>query len=101
MTAVLFVERNSIYKTFPGLDCYDEDRDARTFPGGMPVIAHPPCRLWGRLRSFSTAPESEKDLARFAVAMVRQWGGVLEHPAHSTLWKDRGLPLPGDGGMAD
>ena len=94
--AVLFTEKNSIYEQIPDADCYDIDRDALTFPGGIPVIAHPPCRLWGKLYKLSTAPESEKDLARFAVDQVRKWGGVLEHPAHSKLWKDQGLPLPGD-----
>jgi hypothetical protein len=31
-----------------------------------------------------------------AVAQVRRWGGVLEHPAHSRLWNEPlGLPRPG------
>ena len=92
--AVLFAMKDSIYHTLPGVEVYDEERDARTFPGGMPVVAHPPCRLWGRLRNRSTADESEKDLARFAVRMVQQNGGVLEHPFTSTLWKEMNLPLP-------
>lgn len=52
--AVLFARADSIYKGLPGVDVYDADRDARTFPGGCPVVAHPPCRAWavsGRLRS--------------------------------------------------
>ena len=44
---VLFVRADSIYKTLPGVECYDEARDARTWPGGCPVVAHPPCRTWG------------------------------------------------------
>jgi hypothetical protein len=39
----------------------------------------------------------EKDLARLAVAHVRRYGGVLEHPASSTLWLDMGLPRPANG----
>jgi hypothetical protein len=31
------------------------------------------------------------------VGQVRQWGGVLEHPAASTLWPVAGLPNPGKG----
>lgn len=93
--AILFARRDSIYKTIPGCDVYDEDRDARTFPGGMPVVAHPPCRLWGCMSALSTAPPEEKNLARFAVDQVRKWGGVLEHPAHSKLWVDKSLPTPG------
>lgn len=38
--------------------------------------------------------DDERELAIHAVEMVRQWGGVLEHPAHSTLWKAAGLPAP-------
>lgn len=94
--AALYVRKDSIYKTIPGVDCYDIDRGARTFPGGMPVIAHPPCRLWGRLRQFSTAPTEEMELARHAVLMVKKWGGVLEHPAGSLLWKEQSLPVPGN-----
>jgi hypothetical protein len=28
--------------------------------------------------------------------MVRQWGGVLEHPRSSQLWPDMELPAPGE-----
>ena len=91
--AVLFARRDSVYKTLPGCDVFDIDRDARSFIGGCPVIAHPPCRAWGRLRHFARPRHDEKDLARFAVAKVRECGGVLEHPAHSSLWPDQGLPV--------
>lgn len=37
----------------------------------------------------------EKDLALLAIQHVRRWGGVLEHPQLSTLWKVAGLPEPG------
>ena len=37
----------------------------------------------------------EKDLARFAVKQIRQYGGVLEHPKKSKLWSDQSLPAPG------
>lgn len=90
--AVLFARADSIYKTLPGCDVYDIERDARTWPGGAPVVAHPPCRAWGRLRAFAKPRHDEKDLARWAVSQVRQWGGVLEHPESSTLWADQRLP---------
>jgi hypothetical protein len=93
--AVLFARADSIYKTLPGCDVYDIERDARTFVGGMPVVAHPPCRSWGRLAHMAKPAPHEKDLARFAVSRVRSCGGVLEHPAWSTLWADQDMPAPG------
>ena len=93
--AVLFARADSNYKAMPGCDVFDIERDARTFAGGMPAVAHPPCRAWGRMRQFAKPREDEKDLARFAVANIRRFGGVLEHPAESSLWWDQLLPLPG------
>ena len=51
--AVLFARADSVYKTLPGCDVYDIDRDALTFPGGNQVVAHPPCRAWGQLRYWA------------------------------------------------
>jgi hypothetical protein len=95
--AVLFARTDSVYKTFSFCDVFDIDRDARTWPGGNPVIVHPPCRAWGRLRSFSRPAPGERDLGFFAVAQVRKNGGVLEHPVTSLLWREAGLPAPGAG----
>ena len=93
--AVLFARADSVYKTLPGVDVYDEARDARTYDGPHPVVAHPPCRSWGRLRAFAKPAAHERNLARVAVALVREFGGVLEHPAGSTLWPAQTLPKPG------
>jgi len=93
--AILFARQDSNYKAMPGCDVYDIDRDARTFAGGMPVVAHPPCRAWASLRHHAKPREGEKDLAFFAINAVRTNGGVLEHPWLSTLWDVAGLPEPG------
>lgn len=95
--AALFVRADSIYKQMPGVDAWDEARDARGWPGGAPVVAHPPCRLWAKLRQFAKAadPQAERMLAVQAVQAVQAEGGVLEHPAESTLWAHCGLPKPG------
>ena len=77
-----------------GLDVWDAERDARKWPGGCPVVAHPPCRAWGRLAHMAKPRPGEKDMARWAVRQVRKWGGVLEHPATSHLWPDQHLPEP-------
>lgn len=94
--AALFVRKDSLYKKFFGVDCYDADRDARTFKGGLPVIAHPPCRAWGVLSHMANPEPGERDLAFFAVEQVQKNGGVLEHPSGSRLWKEAELPEPGE-----
>lgn len=95
MIAVLFARHDSVYKTMPDCDVWDIDRDARRWPGGGCVIAHPPCRAWGRLRTFAKPRPDEMDLAVWAVEQVRKWGGVLEHPRASLLWPHCDLPMPG------
>lgn len=93
--AVLFARRDSIYKTLPGCDVYDIDRDATSYRGGVPVVAHPPCRSWGNLSHFAKPRPGERELAFFAVDQVRRCGGVLEHPVTSKLWKEADLPAAG------
>lgn len=93
--AVLFARKDSVYKTLPGCDVWDIDRDARNWPGGAPVVAHPPCRAWGRLAHMAKPRPDEKDLARWAVAQIREFGGVLEHPSASRLWQDQQLGMIG------
>ena len=93
--AALYIDPTGHYPTIPGVDCWDESRDARLYPGPYPVIAHPPCGPWGR---FAWKCEyQDKTLAPIAVDQVRTWGGVLEHPASSGLWPYCGLPAVGAG----
>jgi len=73
--AVLFARADSVYKTLPLADVWDIERDARKWPGGCPVVAHPPCRAWGRLRKFAHPRKGERQLAVWAVRQVRTWGG--------------------------
>lgn len=91
---VLFTQPRSVYDLL-GCDTYNLARSAYSFQDNRPVIAHPPCRLWSRLRKFSTAPRCEMLTAIWAVYVIRQNGGVLEHPAASALWPFMQLPLPG------
>jgi len=79
---------------YPSLvrEWYDEARDAKTYAGPWPVIAHPPCGPWGRLRHLSK--KDDPSLALRAVNQVRLFGGVLEHPLGSLLFRTAGLPLP-------
>lgn len=105
--AVLFARADSIYKTMPGCDVWDIERDARTWPGGAPVVAHPPCKRWSSLNNLVLVryPHRAEEFAHgndgglFALALdaVRRHGGVLEHPAQSRAWKSFDLPRPAAG----
>ena len=92
--AALYVDRLGPYPKIECVAWYDEERDARTYEGPHPVVAHPPCGPWGRLFRFCT--KQDKSLAPLAVEQVRAYGGVLEHPAGSLLWKHMNLPRPGE-----
>ena len=93
--AVLYARRDSVYRLFSLCEVFDVERDARTFGGGLPVIAHPPCRAWGQLRTFAKPREDEKELAFHAIEQVRKFGGILEHPLRSTFWDAAKVPSAG------
>jgi len=103
--AALFVEAEGAYAGIPGIDPWDVSRDARTYNGPYRVIAHPPCQRWGRFWHGSTRKPHQFELGddggcfASALASVRRWGGVLEHPADSHAWRAFGLtPPPRSGG---
>lgn len=91
--AALYVDPRGPYLKMPGVECWDEARDARLYAGRHPIVAHPPCGPWSRLRFFCR--HQSRDCALVAVEQVRRWGGVLEHPQASLLWRECNLPLPG------
>ena len=103
MIAALYVEADGSYAGLPGVDLWPEHRDARLYDGPHSVVAHPPCASWCQLASVNEArwgsPIGE-DGGTFeaALAAVRRFGGVLEHPAYSIAWERFGLPRPGRGG---
>ena len=99
MIAALYVERAGAYFGIPDVDPWDESRDARLYPGPHPVVAHPPCSRWCRLAGLVEARWGHKrgeDGGCFAAALasVRRWGGVLEHPAYTDAWAAFDLPRP-------
>jgi hypothetical protein len=94
IVAALFVDPRGPYPSMPGVDAWDETRDARLYAGPHPVVAHPPCGPWGAMAPFSRDQSAE--LGPIAVEQVRRFGGVLEHPAHSKLWRHCMLPRPGE-----
>jgi hypothetical protein len=92
MVSALYVDPKGPYPKLGVVDCWDATRDARKYDGPWPVVAHPPCGPWGRLRHLYRG--NEHDCAPRAVEQVRKFGGVLEHPAGSKLWEVCGLPVP-------
>lgn len=99
MIAALYVQKGGAYYGLPDVDPWDEARDARLYAGPHPVVAHPPCSRWCRLAGLVEARWGHKrgdDGGTFAAALasVRTWGGVLEHPAYSAAFAAHGLPNP-------
>ncbi len=110
MIAALYVETGGCYFGLPGVDPWDQARDARLYAGPWPVVAHPPCQRWGRFWHGSPRKPHQFALGddggcfAAALAAVRRWGGVLEHPADSKAWEAHGLFRPnrsGGWGIAD
>ncbi len=100
MIAALYVEKGGCYFDLAGVDPWDETRDARQYAGPWPVVAHPPCQRWGRFWHGSPRKPHQFKLGddggcfAAALAAVREWGGVLEHPADSKAWAAHGLLAP-------
>lgn len=102
--AALFVQTGGQYFGLEGVDPWDEARDARKYRGTHPVVAHPPCQRWGKL--WAGQPLSIKRTGKrkrkgddggcfsAAIAAVRTWGGVIEHPWGSHAWAHFGLNRP-------
>lgn len=100
MIAALYVVKGGCYYGLPDVDPWDKERDARLYDGPWPVVAHPPCERWGRY--WGGAPTTWPRLKlgddggcfAAALAAVRRYGGVLEHPEGSHAWRAFGLSLP-------
>jgi hypothetical protein len=105
--AALYVEPDGVYRDAQGVEMWDQTRDARTYAGPHPVVAHPPCQRWGRFWHGSPRKPHQFKLGDdggcfgAAVAAVRKWGGVLEHPADSRAFEafDIAIPARGAGWM--
>lgn len=97
--AALFVETDGAYYGLENVEPWDEARDARTYAGPHAVVAHPPCSRWCALAGLVEHRWGHKrgeDGGCFASALasVRNYGGVLEHPAYSHAWPAFDLPTP-------
>lgn len=102
LIAALFVERPGVY-CIPHVDAWDVFRDARTYAGRLPVVAHPPCERWGRYWGGGPmlhGTPKQKILGddggcfEAALAAVNRCGGVLEHPEATHAFRVYGLARP-------
>lgn len=102
--AALFIATQGTYFGLDGVECWDILRDARKYAGPWPVVAHPPCERWGRYWSGGPSAKVRRikgdDGGCFASALasLKQWGGVLEHPGASHAWARFGLARPNPAG---
>lgn len=110
MIAALYVETDGCYFGLEDVEPWDEQRDARLYAGPHPIVAHPPCERWGRYWGGAPTTWPRKTLGdddgcfAAALAAVRKWGGILEHPEASHAWRHFGLNVPPKNGgwvMAD
>ena len=102
MISALFVQENGCYWNKENIDAWDIKRDARLYDLNNPVIAHPPCQLWGALAFVNykrwggehNKPENDGGCFESALNSVNRCGGVLEHPAKSRAFEKYGLKKP-------
>lgn len=104
VVSALYVDATGPYAELPSVDLWDEMRDARTYNGPYPVVAHPPCQRWGKMymgqplwvKRTGQRKKKGDDKGCFAAALhaVRIYGGVLEHPFSSHAWDWFGLAKP-------
>ena len=100
--AALYVQKDGVYFGLPGVDPWDESRDARRYFGPHPVVAHPPCQRWSVLAHvnevrWGARVGEDGGCFEHALAAVLALGGVLEHPASSRAWPHFGLLKPASG----
>jgi hypothetical protein len=101
MIAALFVVTDGPYFGRRDVDPWDVTRDAKLYAGPHRVIAHPPCERWGRYWGGGPSAKVKRKLGddggcfASALASVRRWGGVLEHPeaSHAFAKFDLGRPV--------
>lgn len=88
--AALWVAKRSTYRTMTDMvECYGVERDAYVYAGPLPVICHPPCGPWGKLAWRSRQDPTQ---AIRAMTLVHRYGGVVEQPVGSCLFRLFGKP---------
>lgn len=104
MIAALYVESGGCYYGLPGVDPWDEARDARRYDGPWPAVSHTPCQRWGKLwagqplfikrTGIRKVKGDDGGCFEHSLYIVRKYGGVIEHPWGSHAWPHFGLNRP-------
>ena len=99
MIAALYVIPDGVYSGRADVDLWPEARDARKYAGPFPVVAHPPCERWCRMaplvqKTHGYRVGDDGGCFEHALACVRAFGGVIEHPAASYAFARFGLTSP-------
>lgn len=104
MIAALYVQTGGCYFGLPGVDPWDEARDARKYDGPYPIISHTPCPRWGKMwfgqpltvKKTGVRKTKGDDGGCFEHSLycARKYGGIIEHPWGSYAWPHFGLNVP-------
>lgn len=102
--AALYVETGGAYFGLPGVEPWDEQRDARKYAGPHPVVSHTPCQRWGKMwfgqpltvKRTGVRKKLGDDGGCFEHSLwaARTFGGVIEHPWQSRAWPHFGINVP-------
>jgi hypothetical protein len=102
--AALYVQTGGCYFGLPGVDAWDEARDARHYNGPWPAVSHTPCQRWGKLWAGQPLYIKRTGIRKIkgddggcfehSLGTVRKFGGVIEHPWGSHAWPHFGLNVP-------
>ena len=87
MIDILFTRTDSNYNKFDHIRCWDIKANALNCKSSTAAIYHPPCRAWGQLKHFANPRRGERKLAVWSLIRCNKYGGVLEHPVNSELFK--------------
>jgi hypothetical protein len=75
----LYIDPRGPYPALLGAEnCWGVERDAKSYTGGGPVVAHPPCGPWGRLKFL--CKHQDPSCGPRAVEQVRLGGGRIGAP---------------------
>jgi hypothetical protein len=83
---VLYANMASFYREMLNVEVWPVL--AQFYVGPYPVICHPPCGPWGKFKW--RCKHQDASLGPLAIKQAHRFGGVVEQPLGSTLFRDHG-----------